>query len=356
MIGLVDYDLLQSESTTRIVPNLEIMKLATYYRMEENHFCRLLTLDEEELESYERIYFFSETGRKLLVPNHFKRANNIIYGGSAFTNFKYIPFENRVIDYTIPRVMIYKEYLKQKYQEGFKNLVISHALDDSYYRMYADERCLPIPPIKRGKRVFLFDREFFYPNWELIIDDISARKPSNIYRIHPIVCHTLTEFFEARKKTKLARDIEYILDLNVPTNEINYMMNHYKKYFLADISMNSNIYLPLKSNLPTNNPYYRNIIYTLNLLYTFWAHNIPIKVRVEDTPIGVTNNPIKELQQAIATWTTGTTKMKRTMRERINRNKIMISQYEEIIKNYPNAKTLFDQSYEELVQRGFWNI
>jgi len=36
------------------------MKLATYYKTEENLFCRIVGLDETELTSYSKIYVFSE--------------------------------------------------------------------------------------------------------------------------------------------------------------------------------------------------------------------------------------------------------------------------------------------------------
>ena len=61
MIGLLDYDWCSSKSTTSLIPNLEIMKLATYYKIEENKYCRLLDLNEESLDSYNKIYFFSES-------------------------------------------------------------------------------------------------------------------------------------------------------------------------------------------------------------------------------------------------------------------------------------------------------
>ena len=46
MIGLVDFDLQTSTSTSLLIPNLEIMKLATYYKKEENTFCRLIGLNK----------------------------------------------------------------------------------------------------------------------------------------------------------------------------------------------------------------------------------------------------------------------------------------------------------------------
>lgn len=219
MMGLLDFDFCSSTSTTLLVPNIEIMKLYSYYRAEENQFCRLLTLDEQELGAYDKIYFFSETSSKPQIPEQFLRANNVVYGGTAFTNGKYIPFENSVIDYTLPRPAIYKEFLKQKYNDGIKAKVISHVLDDTYYRNYAGENKLPLPAVLPRKRVFLYDKEFFYPDWKETLEKISSRNPSSIIRIHPVICDNLTKFFELRTYSKFARSNEIILDLNIPLEE-----------------------------------------------------------------------------------------------------------------------------------------
>ena len=68
MIGLYDYDLQSSTSTTFLIPNLEIMKLSTYYRREENTFCRLIASDESDLSGYDKIYFYSEIAKQPIVP------------------------------------------------------------------------------------------------------------------------------------------------------------------------------------------------------------------------------------------------------------------------------------------------
>ena len=59
MIGLVDFDLLTRSSKSLYIPNLEIMKLATYYKTEEKQFCRLMSLEETELNTYDKITFFA---------------------------------------------------------------------------------------------------------------------------------------------------------------------------------------------------------------------------------------------------------------------------------------------------------
>ena len=81
MIGLIDYDLQTSTSVNLHPPNLEIMKLATYYKLEQQHFCRLMSLNETELTAYDKIYFFSEAETRPEVPEAFLKSNNVIYGG-----------------------------------------------------------------------------------------------------------------------------------------------------------------------------------------------------------------------------------------------------------------------------------
>lgn len=164
MIGLVDLNFQKAEKSLP-PPNLEIMKLAEYYKREENKYCRLINLEETEFGGYEKIYVFSENDDCITVPEAIKRAPNVIYGGSAFTNKVYVPFENELIDYTLPRPNIYSNLLKEKYQAGELEKNIEHILDDGYYRRFAGEKELPIPPINTRKRVYIYDRDFFQAGW-----------------------------------------------------------------------------------------------------------------------------------------------------------------------------------------------
>lgn len=361
MIGLIDYDLQTSKSETRLLPNLEIMKLATYYRFEENKFCRLIALDETELASYSVIYVFSEQEIMPVLPPHFYGKPNLIFGGSAFTNGAYIPFENQIIDYTIPKPLIYREFLLQKYNDGVKSKIISRVIDDSFYRMYAGDNRLPIPPIRKNKRIFLYDKEFFYPDWEEIVAEIVARRPSSIIRIHPIVCRTLSQFFSLRQQLKISRENNIILDLNIPLKDVDYMMNKYKKLFLADITPTSKIYLPIGGTFNSVNQYYKDIIYKLNLLYSFWCKNIPIKLKYSPPKIGITD-PLETISKRIETWANGATHLDKTILEKIpkpkRKNELHQAQIEinELLTMYPFAKDLFSQNYAILSKGGFWKL
>lgn len=361
MIGLVDYDLQTSTSIKLAPPNLEIMKLAAYYKREENTFCRLISLDETELSSYDKIFFFSEQDRIPNIPAQFLRAENVIYGGTAFTNKIYIPFENSLIDFSLPKSNIYKEYLKQKYQEGIKTDIISHILDDSYYRCYAGTEKLPIPAIIPRKRVFLYDRDFFYEDWEETIDFISARHPSSIVRIHPIICNKLEQYFTLRGKEKVARANDIILDLNIPLEDIGYMLKKYDKLFLADIMLFSNVFITLGGTFKTSFQYYRDFIYKLNLLYSFWSKNIPIKIKYVEPDTGV-NDILSPLSKVLEIWTKNLIRnQNKTINDKIifktKKEKTPAIQAKEmLLKFHPSAKDLFEQSYSNLAQRRYWKI
>lgn len=360
MIGLIDYDLQTSTSTNMLIPNIEIMKLATYYKIEENQFCRLIDLNETELSSYDKIYFFSEQEIQPKVPAQFLRVNNVIFGGTAFTNGIYKPFENEIIDYTIPRPTIYKEFLKEKYNEGVKTKVIAHTLDDTYYRNYAGKNKLPIPPVLPKKRIILYDKDFFYSDWEQTMKIFAERKCSSIYRIHPIICHTLTEFFKARSCEKLNRANDFIFDIEIPLQDIYYMLKKYKKYFLADITKNASVYIPIGGTLQTNLQYSRDIVYKLNLLYSFWAQDINMKTKYIPPKFG-TINPYEEIYQIIEKWSNVGINRKHpySIIDKIPKNKkfnYLREQIEQLIKYQPSIKDLFNQTYEGIKERKVWQL
>lgn len=359
MIGLVDYDFCVSTNNNALIPNLEIMKLASYYRSEENTFCRLLSLEEEELNGYDKIYFFSESDTSPQVPEAFLRATNIIYGGTAFTNKKYVPFENSIIDFTIPRTFIYKDALKKKYDDGIKSKVISHMLDNTYYRNYAGNEKLPLPAIMGRRQVILYDRDFFYPDWKETLSYISDQHPSNIVRLHPVTCSKLSDYFELRNFQKFSRANYIILDLEIPLNEVDYMLKHYAQKFRADITPYSNVFIPLGGDLKIGSLYLKDLIYKLNLLYAFWSRGIPIKMKYIVPGIGF-NNPIHNLCLAIESWSDLESKKRgRTIDDKIMRKTKTTKEMEEktyFLKFFPNAADLFNQNFNDLKARRIWRL
>lgn len=359
MIGLVDFDLQKSDNIRTSIPNLQIMKLATYYRTEENIFCRLISLQETELSAYEKIYFFSEANRIPSVPEPFLNAKNVIYGGPAFTMGKYIPFQNEIIDYTIAKPYIYKDFLKKKYEEGEKIKNINGVLDNSYYRMYANDKKLPIPPIIPKKRIYIYDLSIFYSDWQDILTQIADHRPSGIFCIHPIKCKTITQYKQIRNMPKFSRTNQIILDLNIPLNEVYYLLKEYKNMFLADICNSSSVSIPIGGNYKTSTLYKKDLVYKLNLLYSFWSKGIMIKLNYQQPMIGY-NDPLFNLSKKIEQWANGEGKNKKTINEAIARKgkKITLEQQQRnsLLEGIPSSSDLFDQTLPAIIKRRFWKI
>lgn len=359
MIGLVDLQLQSWDKPQLCPPNLEIMKLATYYQREENKFCRLINLDETEFGGYEKVYIFSENKNYITVPDALCRAPNVIYGGTAFTNGKYIPFENKLIDYTLARPRIYSQLLRDKRQAGLADIEISRLLDNSYYRWHAGTEELPLPAILKRHRIYIYDKDFFQEGWRKVIDRIIDRKPSSINFIHPAHYKKISDFLEVRENALIAKGNDAYLDLNIPLKETPILMKHYKNRLLAVINKSSQVYLSLGGSFHYQSDYLKDIIYKLNLLYTFWSCNIPLKLKYEEPTLGCYNQ-LSDLEKLIMTWTQGETCNYKSIIDRIPKDKKMTEirpereQLRIILDRYPNSETLFRQTTETVRKGGFW--
>ena len=359
MIGLVDLQLQNWDKPQLCPPNLEIMKLATYYQTEENKFCRLIGLNETEFGGYENVYVFSESKDYITVPEAFRRAPNVVYGGTAFTGGCYVPFENRLIDYTLARPGIYKEFLKEKRLNGLEDIEITHLLDNSYYRWRAGNEELPLPSIKKRHRIYIYDTDFFQEGWRKIIDRMLQRSPSSINFIHPMHYRKISDFLEVRECFLINRSNDSFLDLNIPLKETPILMKHYKNRLLATINKSAPVYLSLGGSFHYKTDYFKDIIYKLNLLYVFWSCGIPLKIKYEEPTLGC-YDPFPDLSKLIATWSQGDTKNYKSIIDRIPKDKKLTDvrpereQLRVILDRYPSSDTLFRQTFETTQKGGLW--
>lgn len=103
----------------------------------------------------------------------------------------------------------------------------------------------------------------------------------------------------------------------------------------------------------------QDFVYKINLLYLFWANNIPIKIKYIYPEIGHID-PLYDLSQTICSWTQGKTMYSHSINERIpkDKNKKEIrparKERDELIQVIPEAKDLFSYSFNELSLRGWW--
>lgn len=360
MIGICDLDLFQKSSEKKLyIPNVEAMKIATYYTTEERQYCRLLTPDtEEDLSKYSQVFLCSEFDN--YVPTSYRGYKNVVLCGTGFTNGTYKGFDNPLIDFMIPKTFIYKEFLQQQLKNDMTPKEIDGFLDNGYYRGYRVDEKLPSPPVLHRKRIYVYDRGISVSQWLSILTDLSSKLPSSIINIHPIECQRISEFFALRKFPSFARSNEVILDINVPANEVHLMFKKYRRNFLEDIVPTSNVFLPLGGTFPAYRGYYENLKYTLNLLYSFWSQNIPIKIYYKRPTIGA-NSPIAHLSEVIQVHCALDSKRRKETTilddlKKWKKNEEALTEYEKLVEVHPEMKDLFNQNYTELVQRRYWRI
>lgn len=350
MIGLFDADLELSSSSLGI-PNLEIMKLAAFLKDEEKQFCRLI-LPGEETTQYEKIYYFANIPH--IMPAPFRGGRNLKLGGALYHLGEYEPFDNILIDYTLPRTFIYSEFLNNKYAAGEKDKEINRFLDSSYYRMFAGNEQLPLPVVKRNKRLYIYDTNIFKDGWKDIMKELEERGPSTILCVSPIKCSNIDDLFVLRSFSRFSQSNTIFLDDEITMREAYQMARQYADYFGLDEKMASSIYFPLGGTKRYSIDYYKDIAFKLNLLYTFWVRGIKIRLKYVPPRIGY-DNETEPLMQLIARWSEqkDTSSSIFSKLRRKPKEKELVNLF---VDYFPSEKSLFLQNFDALKKKGVWYV
>ena len=356
MIGIYDCDLFNYKSLYHLpIPNLEVMKISSYYVVEERQYCRLLLPGEQDIDAYDMLYCCAE--HTDIFPSHFMQARKLELVGAGFNNGQYKPFSNSLIDFTLPRTTVYKEFLRDKFDVGYEVRDITRFLDSTYYRIMAGDEILPIPAVRHRTPFYIYDTNIFVHVWEKIIKEIKRRYPSKIVCLHPIWCDDIELYFSAIKYG-ISPTSEFILNLGLDLELANSYFKQYTNKMLASILLTSAIYLPLGGTHRTIEEYVNDFVYTLNLLFTFWAHEIPVKIKYLPPAMGA-KNPIDLLCKKAENVFSLTTSIKRasSLAEQLPKGKTgkeIREQYDLLCRYCPQANNLFNQSYKGLVERKIW--
>lgn len=172
-IGFIDQDALSSPETFH--PNLEIMKLSTYYKKSKNYVSFIL--DPSKSERYNKIILRKDESNGDYLSDLIldKRCS---YGGRAFTNDIYIPLEEE-IENCVPDLSIYNSYFnriltgKKQYETKKKAY-----LNSSFVRLSTNEKDCDlditrglIGGAKRGQDIYIYDKNI--TNIDEAIDSLS---------------------------------------------------------------------------------------------------------------------------------------------------------------------------------------
>ena len=351
--GIYDYDF-----CARVMglpaPSLEAMKMATYLKKQKK-ICRLLS-SMEQIANYDIVYFFSNLPLDEL-PTELLLMTNVEFYGYYFPNK--IP---KLAQHLLPDITIYKDTIQSKIVD--KKVNTSKALsflESSYCQIIADGERLPLPVIYPRKKIFIYDKDFLgYDDcWE-ILDKIIEKHPSSIYMTNHIQCHTIGQFLKLREDyEKVSRANRIILDYYVPLHQLEVYFGKYKMKLLGEITKNSSVGIYLGKNYGNNvysNIFYiRNLLYCLNLLFSYYSRNIPVVSEIY-YPQGETDNPYLEIYKGIRAWANDNKNWDLKLEDTFKMKKRK-EPLEQLLEKHPIMKPFFTYSKNDLKNtRGIWRI
>lgn len=302
MIGIIDYEFMVA-GRRLTPPSLGALKLATFLKKEQKDQVILLN-KLEQAKNCKKVFFFTNLPMEKLPKEVFLWDNVTFYGKF----FEPLP---QIVEHQIPSISLYKDDVQEKVTK--KAVTIEKAMDfleGIYYQAYgAKGEILPLPPIGKKKRVWVYDEDLLGANdgWK-VVARILERSPTAVYTIHPILCHTIKQFILVRRgrTTALSRTNEVILDYFVPLHQIETYFAKYKMLLLGEITKTSKVFIYLGKNYSSNaygeTFYLRNIYYCLTLICSYWTRKIPIKTKIYYQTIQP--HGFEKVLEGIRKWTT----------------------------------------------------
>lgn len=353
MIGIYDYDFVSQESRHWRVPSLEAMKMAHYIKYYEKKACMLLTSMSQVI-NCEKVYFFSNLPMED-IPSDFFFFDNIEFFGEYLANEI-----TKLVQHMRPDISIYKNYIQTRLNDNKigtgKALSL---LDSTYCRVKIDDEVIS-PVVYPKKKIYLYDKDFLANEdcWS-ILDKIIKKKPSSIYFVEPLQCHTMKQFLYLREEyEKVSRLNKIILDYFVPLHQFEVYFGKYKMKLLGEITKTSNVCIYLGKSYGAqayNNTFYsKNLLYCLNLLFSYYSRNIPINTEIY-YPKLETDNPYIEIYKAINSWA-NSRKWDISLKSAF-RTKKQKEILELFLTKHPIMEPFFSYSKDKLKEtRGIWRI
>lgn len=351
MIALFDYDFVTATKVT--YPSLLLTKMATYLAEQGEDYIMIQEVVPNN--RYEKVLFFSNKAPEDIPIEYLLIENLELLGNCS----KEEPPE--LVHYCIPDISVYNGLIREKLVDG--TVTTKKALDflDSiYYLAKHNGKTLPLPPMGKQKKLFLFDKDILgYEDCWSIFDKIMARSPTSIYTVNPILCHSMKQFLYLREEyEKVSRQNEVMLDFFVPTEDFDVYFGKYKLKLLGEITKTSEVGIYLgknyKNDFYSNDFYVRNLLYCMNLVFSYYSRNIPIQAKIWE-PIGV-NNPYYDFYRYLRAWTNNKN-YDITLRESFSRSKKAQERTENFLELHPIFNEFFNKSKNDLITtRGIWRV
>lgn len=351
MIGIIDYDFLTAKKGAP-PPSLLAMKFSSYLKSTEKEQIRLLD-NLDQAAACSKVIFTSEKPLDKIDKAAFLLDNCEYYGQYLADK---VP---RIVEHMPPDITLYNESIQERVvKRSISTSTAFSFLDSIYYQAYAEngER-LPLPPSATRKRFYIYDNDFFGHEecWD-ILDEIITRSPSGIYFTQPIQCHTIKQFLTIREDyEKVSRANKIILDYFVPLHHFDIYFGKYKLKLLGEINKNAdiNIYIGKNYNNNAYNEvfYIKNLYYCLNLIFSYYSRNIPIKVEIYTDE--KETNPYLFFYKLIRSWVNNKD-ANMTLAEAIKSSQVK-NKIDELLNKHSIFNIFLEKSKNDLINtRGVW--
>lgn len=172
-VAFYDYDIYLKKS--KIILNLEAMKIASYYKNKGE--ALYLIDDPKKANEYDKAFIFRNVMPKRSLTSKtidFIEGKDITHLGYAYTGGIYIPTEQKYeIETAWPQ--IYWSYFRNKINEEKLTIAqVEKLLNSHYIRLRTGKSFLKLDGMTQKNRVFIYDAEIErVPDWELKLNFIS---------------------------------------------------------------------------------------------------------------------------------------------------------------------------------------
>lgn len=358
MMGIIDDNFLNWGKRQGLPsPNLDAMKWYVYLRKTYPEEDVRLVTSLNSIANYSKVYFLTDKPPEGLPKEIFLQANVEIYG----------PFfapSPKLVEHTIPSISLYRDFIEEKVaEERLSSKRALQFLDSIYYKIWGlGGEKLPLPPCETRKRFYLYDKDVLgrgEDSWAALLA-LTARKPTSLYFVSPIQCHSIKQFIRLRVDFDgiISRSNAIILDYFVPLHQLDYYFDKYRLLLLGEITPNADVNIYLGKNYSNDtycaNFYIRNFTYCANLMFSYWAHNIPIKGTIyqDENSVGEAN-PCAMLYDALRRWAAAPSKEATLWDQLTKKNKL---DCEALAEKHPALRRFLKVTKNDLLNSGEWNV
>lgn len=236
MIGLVDAEIIQDPVI--FIPNLEIMKLYSYYKA-KGEYVKLLN-SPSEVANFSELFLRQEKEKSWLEDEYWNHPN-LHLGGLYFTGGKYKPFSNPEIEDAVPTYRVYNDYLKYRLNDVRRKrhtARIISAMNSGFVRIH-NGREVQFNQARPGNELFIYDNDINIQQDLDILKELNVPKLKKILYVFPLRVRSREELelviennlFSGQSEDYSIQQLE--LDWYMSPEEFESFTKKYYDYFLS---------------------------------------------------------------------------------------------------------------------------